>query len=155
MNLLLYPSSPNPSSTSRTSSGTFCNQSIKQTHLSSPCRKPIYIYLLLLLHGFTAFALNVSNFEATKSTSPLVINIAGNVKQVCMIIISVIVFKQPLSASSVIGCIMTIAGSFWYSVERYKFDNRNKKVDNSYNQSDSEKEEARPLMDKSSPVRQF
>lgn len=72
-----------------------------------------------------------------------------------MIIISVIVFKQPLSVSSVIGCIMTIAGSFWYSVERYKFDNRNKKVDNSYNQSDSEKEEARPLMDKSSPVRQF
>ena len=74
------------------------------------------IYLLFLFNGFTAFALNVSNFEATKSTSPLVINIAGNIKQVCMIIISVIVFKQPLSVKSVIGCIVTIAGSFWYSI---------------------------------------
>lgn len=74
------------------------------------------IYLLFAFNGFTAFALNVANFEATKSTSPLVINIAGNIKQVCMIIISVIVFKQPLSVKSVIGCIVTIAGSFWYSI---------------------------------------
>ena len=74
------------------------------------------MYLLLLFHGFTAFALNVSNFEATKSTTPLVINITGNVKQVCMIIISVLVFKQPLSGSSIIGCLLTIGGSFWYSV---------------------------------------
>lgn len=78
--------------------------------------QPIYVYLLLLFHGFTAFALNVSNFEATKSTTPLVINITGNVKQVCMIIISVLVFKQPLLGSSIIGCLLTIGGSFWYSV---------------------------------------
>lgn len=88
-----------------------------------------FVYVLLFIHGFTAFLLNISNFEATRSTSPLVINITGNVKQVCMIVISVILFHQPLTTSSVLGCILTIAGSFWYSVERYNFDNASKKID--------------------------
>lgn len=46
-----------------------------------------------------------------------------------MILISVVLFHQPLTMSSIIGCILTIAGSFWYSVERYNFDNESKKVD--------------------------
>lgn len=46
-----------------------------------------------------------------------------------MILISVVLFHQSLSISSIIGCILTIAGSFWYSVERYNFDNESKKID--------------------------
>ena len=118
-----------------------------------------------MFHGFTAFALNVSNFEATKSTSPLVINIAGNVKQVCMIIISVIIFKQPLSMSSVIGCVVTIGGSFWYSIgsyimivwriERYNFDNRNKKSDTEQIEEELA-EDTEPLIAKDvSPVKEI
>ena len=97
---------------------TFYTSYLKELDYSHPLigRANIFIYLCLIFHGFAAFALNVSNFEATKSASPLVINIAGNVKQVCMIIISVIIFKQPLSVKSIIGCVVTIAGSFWYSI---------------------------------------
>ena len=112
--------------------------------------QPIYVYLLLLFHGFTAFALNVSNFEATKSTTPLVINITGNVKQVCMIIISVLVFKQPLLGSSIIGCLLTIGGSFWYSVERYKFDKEKKEQEQSKVEEVSDE---KPLINKEEPTR--
>ena len=89
------------------------------------------------------------------------INIAGNVKQVCMIIISVIIFKQPLSVKSIVGCIVTIAGSFWYSIgsvgvywlllERYNFDNRNKKLDTDQTEEEV-KEETEPLIAKDASV---
>lgn len=46
-----------------------------------------------------------------------------------MILISVVFFHQSLSVGSIIGCILTIAGSFWYSVERYNFDIECKKND--------------------------
>ena len=72
-----------------------------------------------------------------------------------MIIISVIVFKQPLNARSVIGCILTIAGSFWYSVERYNFDNRDKKLDDSVAESDEEEEKSPLIANNSSPVRKM
>ena len=83
------------------------------------------------------------------------INISGNVKQVCVIIISVIIFKQPLSIISAVGCVVTIAGSFWYSIgsvgmilwqiERYNFDNRNKKLDTEQTEEEV-KEDMEPLM---------
>ena len=72
-----------------------------------------------------------------------------------MIIISVIVFKQPLNARSVIGCILTIAGSFWYSVERYNFDNRDKKRGDSIVESDEEEEKSPLITNNSSPVRKM
>ena len=72
-----------------------------------------------------------------------------------MIIISVIVFKQPLNARSVIGCILTIAGSFWYSVERYNFDNRDKKREDSIVESDEEEEKSPLITNNSSPVRKM
>ena len=72
-----------------------------------------------------------------------------------MIIISVIVFKQPLSIRSVIGCILTIAGSFWYSVERYNFDNRDKKLDKSTVESDEEEEKSPLITKNSSPIRKM
>lgn len=93
---------------------------------------PNYVFIaILLFNGFTAFALNVSNFEATKQANPLVINIAGNVKQACMVIVAMIVFGEQLKPRSLIGCVITIAGSVWYSFERYKFDSakQNKKAE--------------------------
>lgn len=72
-----------------------------------------------------------------------------------MIIISVIVFKQPLSVRSVIGCVLTIAGSFWYSVERYNFDNRDKKLDDSIVESEEEEEKSPLITNDLSSVRKM
>lgn len=62
-----------------------------------------------------AFMLNVANFNAVKEGGPLMMNVVGNVKQVVMIILSVVLFKNRMKFIGVIGSIICITGSFWYS----------------------------------------
>lgn len=50
------------------------------------CSSPRSYLWLLAFHGFCAFLLNLSNFEANKQTSPLLICVGGNVKQVFYLI---------------------------------------------------------------------
>ncbi|KAK8803545.1 hypothetical protein WA158_001239 [Blastocystis sp. Blastoise] len=75
--------------------------------------------LLLAFNGFLAFTVNVSNFEAVKQTSPLVMNVCGNLKQVIMVLFSVYFFGQSITPLGLAGAIMTIIGSLWYTYERY------------------------------------
>lgn len=62
-----------------------------------------------------AFMLNVANFNAVKEGGPLMMNVVGNVKQVVMIILSVVLFKNRMRPIGVVGSVICIAGSFWYS----------------------------------------
>lgn len=78
------------------------------------------IILLLLFHGFCAFLLNLSNFEANKSTNPVWITVGGNMKQVVMVFLSVILFNSELTPLGIIGAGITIMGATWYSYEEYR-----------------------------------
>eukprot|EP01120_Amphizonella_sp_Union-15-10_P001334 TRINITY_DN113_c0_g2_i1.p1 TRINITY_DN113_c0_g2~~TRINITY_DN113_c0_g2_i1.p1 ORF type:complete len:339 (-),score=46.89 TRINITY_DN113_c0_g2_i1:29-1045(-) len=69
----------------------------------------------LLLNGFLAFLLNFCNFVTTKKTSALTVTIAGNVKHVATIILSVMVFKNPISNLNAIGTVITVIGAAVYS----------------------------------------
>lgn len=62
-----------------------------------------------------AFMVNVANFNAVKEGGPLMMNVVGNVKQVAMIILSVVLFKSRMRFIGVVGSVICIAGSIWYS----------------------------------------
>lgn len=81
---------------------------------------PPSILILLLFHGLVAFLVNISNFNAIKQSSPLVMNIVANIRQVCMIFFSIFVFHQPLTLLGCIGCVITISCSIWYFAEKSK-----------------------------------
>lgn len=82
---------------------------------SSTDRAPTKSILLLVLHGMLAFFLNVANFNAVKQGGPLMMNVVGNVKQVTMVILSVFFFKNKMKPIGIIGSVICIAGSMWYS----------------------------------------
>ncbi|KAJ3430291.1 solute carrier family 35 member e4 [Anaeramoeba flamelloides] len=73
------------------------------------------ICVFIIVSAMIAFFLNFANFNANKETSALTINIAGNIKHLCTIIISVVLFKNPFSKLNVVGAILATAGTIWYT----------------------------------------
>jgi uncharacterized membrane protein len=74
---------------------------------------------MILLNGVMAFYLNYCNFMTNKKTSALTITVAGNVKHVLTILISVMIFQNPISYLNIIGTIVTIFGAIIYSYVDY------------------------------------
>ena len=62
-----------------------------------------------------AFALNIANFNAVKEGGPLMMNVVGNVKQVVMIILSVFMFGNKMTMTGIVGSVICIMGSMWYT----------------------------------------
>lgn len=79
---------------------------------------PLTSILLLVFHGMLAFTLNIANFNAVKEGGPLMMNVVGNVKQVVMIILSVFMFGSKMTVMGVIGSVICIMGSMWYTSGR-------------------------------------
>merc|ERR1712070_77343 len=73
----------------------------------------------LTITSVLSFLLNFTNFMTTRTTSPLTLTIAGNVKGVVTIILSVALFNTPLLFWNVIGIVTTILGAAWYSYLSY------------------------------------
>ena len=65
-----------------------------------------------------AFALNIANFNAVKEGGPLMMNVVGNVKQVVMIILSVFMFGNKMTVMGIVGSVICIMGSMWYTSGR-------------------------------------
>ncbi|KAA8495571.1 GDP-mannose transporter GONST5 [Porphyridium purpureum] len=62
-----------------------------------------------------AFALNLSSFWLLKVVTGVTYATAGNFKVVVVIIVSVMIFKNPISGQAAMGCIITVLGCFWYA----------------------------------------
>lgn len=69
----------------------------------------------VFLTGFMAFLLNVANFSTNKLVSPLTITIAGNIKQVSTIVISIFLFNTQVSILNGMGILTTLIGGAYYS----------------------------------------
>jgi uncharacterized membrane protein len=73
-----------------------------------------HLVFSLLLNGIIAFGLNVVSFTANKKTSALTMTVAGNVKQVLSIILSVIIFNYVINITNAFGIVLTLFGGAWY-----------------------------------------
>lgn len=77
-------------------------------------------------------------------------NVVGNVKQVVMIILSVFLFKNKMRPIGILGSVICITGSIWYSMGRVGRDES--EVENSRSRqkvvTESEEEESQQLIRK-------
>lgn len=72
--------------------------------------------LLLALSGAVSFCLNVALFVVLKATSSVTVTVAGNVKTVGVIAVSIMIFKNRVTPLNVLGCFTAIMGCMWYGL---------------------------------------
>lgn len=78
---------------------------------------PLFI---ILLSGVSAFCLNFSIFYVIHATTAVTFNVAGNMKVAVAIVISWIIFQNPISFMNAIGCSVTLIGCTFYGYVRHK-----------------------------------
>ncbi|KAJ3160164.1 UAA transporter [Geranomyces michiganensis] len=76
--------------------------------------------LALLVNGALAFGLNVASFVANRRTSALTMCVAGNVKQVLSIVLSVAIFQLHITTTNAAGILITLLGGAWYTYVEYR-----------------------------------
>ena len=69
----------------------------------------------LFMNGFIAYLLNVASFTANKLNGPLTMTVAGNLKQVVTIVLSVVIFSAVITPVNGIGIVLTLFGGILYS----------------------------------------
>lgn len=78
-------------------------------------------FLLLLFSGVVSYILNVTLFIVLKATSSVTVTVAGNVKTVLVIGVSILMFKNPVTAINMFGCLIAISGCCWYGLIKDKW----------------------------------
>ena len=73
-------------------------------------------FVALVMNGVLAFLLNYISFSANGISSPLMMCVAGNMKQVLSIVVSVLIFKLNISSMNRLGICLTLFGGFTYTL---------------------------------------
>ncbi|KAJ7965578.1 UDP-galactose transporter 1 [Quillaja saponaria] len=84
---------------------------------------PIHIHgpalIIIFLSGVLAFCLNFSIFYVIHSTTAVTFNVAGNLKVAVAVLISWMIFRNPISPLNAIGCAITLVGCTFYGYVRH------------------------------------
>eukprot|EP00249_Psilotum_nudum_P025176 c29411_g1_i1 orf=241-1242(-) len=75
---------------------------------------------IIFSSGIFAFCLNFSIFYVIKTTTAVTFNVAGNMKVAVAIIISWLIFRNPISSLNAIGCAITLIGCTFYGYARHR-----------------------------------
>ncbi|CAO2831692.1 unnamed protein product [Amaranthus hypochondriacus] len=81
-----------------------------------------FMWILLLLNSIMAYSANLSNFLVTKYTSALTLQVLGNAKGAVAVVISILIFRNPVTVIGIGGYSMTVLGVVAYgeAKRRYK-----------------------------------
>ncbi|KAL3534396.1 hypothetical protein ACH5RR_002857 [Cinchona calisaya] len=81
-----------------------------------------YMVILLLLNATMAYGANLCNFLVTKHTSALTLQVLGNAKGAVAVVISILIFRNPVTVTGIAGYTMTVMGVVAYgeAKRRYK-----------------------------------
>ncbi|XVF19936.1 hypothetical protein REPUB_Repub11eG0154400 [Reevesia pubescens] len=71
--------------------------------------------LYLTFNSALAYFVNLTNFLVTKHTSPLTLQVLGNAKGAVAVVISIMIFRNPVSVTGMLGYSLTVAGVILYS----------------------------------------
>ncbi|RAL54660.1 unnamed protein product [Cuscuta campestris] len=74
-----------------------------------------FIVFLLAGNATVAYLVNLTNFLVTKHTSALTLQVLGNAKAAVAAVVSVLIFKNPVTAMGMAGFAVTVMGVVVYS----------------------------------------
>ncbi|OMO86064.1 hypothetical protein CCACVL1_09828 [Corchorus capsularis] len=69
----------------------------------------------LIFNSALAYFVNLTNFLVTKHTSPLTLQVLGNAKGAVAVVISILIFRNPVSVTGMLGYSLTVAGVILYN----------------------------------------
>ncbi|KAF5178748.1 Sugar phosphate transporter domain containing protein [Thalictrum thalictroides] len=81
-------------------------------------REDSFIVFLLLGNSTVAYLVNLTNFLVTKHTSALTLQVLGNAKAAVAAVVSVLIFRNPVTVMGMTGFGVTIMGVVLYSEAR-------------------------------------
>ncbi|KAI3732333.1 hypothetical protein L1987_63537 [Smallanthus sonchifolius] len=78
-------------------------------------RKDVNVVWYLLFNSAMAYCVNLTNFLVTKHTSALTLQVLGNAKGAVAVVVSIMIFKNPVSVTGMLGYLLTVLGVVLYS----------------------------------------
>ncbi|XP_068659932.1 UDP-URONIC ACID TRANSPORTER 1-like [Aristolochia californica] len=119
MNLMLYMS---PISVLVLLPATFIMEPTALDTVLSLGTRSKSMWPLLLVNSVMAYSANLSNFLVTKHTSALTLQVLGNAKGAVAVVISILIFRNPVSFIGMAGYAITVSGVVLYgeTKKRYK-----------------------------------
>ncbi|OVA12932.1 Triose-phosphate transporter domain [Macleaya cordata] len=84
-------------------------------------RKHKFMWVLLLVNSVLAYAANLSNFLVTKHTSALTLQVLGNAKGAVAVVISILIFRNPVTFIGIAGYSLTVIGVVIYGETKRRF----------------------------------
>lgn len=85
-----------------------------QTHTSI-----VSSLIIIFSSGVLAFCLNFSIFYVIHSTTAVTFNVAGNLKVAVAVMVSWLIFRNPIAAMNAVGCAITLLGCTFYGYVRH------------------------------------
>ncbi|KAH9291862.1 hypothetical protein KI387_042951, partial [Taxus chinensis] len=84
-------------------------------------RKDVKIVFYLLFNSALAYFVNLTNFLVTKHTSALTLQVLGNAKGAVAVVVSILLFRNPVSFIGMLGYTLTVIGVILYSEAKRRF----------------------------------
>ncbi|KAK1373147.1 putative sugar phosphate/phosphate translocator [Heracleum sosnowskyi] len=78
-------------------------------------RNDVKIIWYLLFNSALAYCVNLTNFLVTKHTSALTLQVLGNAKGAVAVVVSILIFRNPVSVTGMMGYFLTVIGVILYS----------------------------------------
>ncbi|XP_059646267.1 UDP-URONIC ACID TRANSPORTER 1 [Cornus florida] len=80
-----------------------------------------FMWLLLAINSTMAYSANLSNFLVTKHTSALTLQVLGNAKGAVAVVISILLFRNPVTFVGIAGYSLTVLGVVAYGEAKRRF----------------------------------